>query len=178
MVGTKIYDKVGTNQNLELAIHKNNFKRWLYNKSRSNSFSFFFKIWFQVLFELQRLTKLTKTLDRDKDIYQINLKNCMLHGAAIMFTENYLKDFCGFYPKTFLYLEEDFLNIICKKLGFIQVYVPNTYIRHKEDSSTRALFKGNIVKENSYKNFLINESQELLKSLKKMNSEELISILN
>lgn len=39
-------------------------------------------------------------------------KNIVLHGSAILLTENYLKTYKGFYPNTFLYFEENILKII------------------------------------------------------------------
>lgn len=88
----------------------------------------------------------------------LNPEVSMLHGSAIYFTENYLKKYIGFYPETFLYYEEEFLALTCRKLGYKQAYMDELEIFHKEDASSNllmnndhrksVLFKLNIIKEN------------------------------
>lgn len=68
----------------------------------------------------------------------LDLQKNGLHGAAIFFTEIYLKKYKGFYPDTFLYTEEDYLNLICRRLNFSQLYIPELEIHHKEGSSNFA----------------------------------------
>lgn len=65
----------------------------------------------------------------------LDLQENGLHGAAIFFTEIYLKKYKGFYPDTFLYTEEDYLNLICRRLKFSQLYIPELEIHHKEGNS-------------------------------------------
>ncbi|TLG80947.1 glycosyltransferase [Vagococcus zengguangii] len=63
-----------------------------------------------------------------------------LHGSAILLTKNYLDRIPGFYPKTFLYVEENILDFIMKKLHLKMLYVDNIVINHKEDQSSALAF--------------------------------------
>ncbi|WP_439425543.1 glycosyltransferase [Oenococcus alcoholitolerans] len=80
----------------------------------------------------------------------------ILHGSAILLTENYLKRSVGFYPKTFLYFEENILKIIFDKLGLKMLYLPIDGIYHKEDRSSKLAkqddsFKIKLLTKNSLK---------------------------
>ena len=66
----------------------------------------------------------------------LDLENQSLHGAAIFFTRNYLKKYIGFFPETFLYTEEDYLALLCDRIGMSQYYAPILEIQHKEGSSS------------------------------------------
>lgn len=68
----------------------------------------------------------------------------VLHGCAILFTPDFFKYYDGFYGRTFLYKEEPILYLMCKRHGLHQLYVHDTYIRHKENKSTEASFKKNM----------------------------------
>lgn len=63
-----------------------------------------------------------------------------LHGAAVYFTENYLKILDGFYPETFLYYEENILGIIFEKFGLKMKYMNELEMYHKEDQSMAISF--------------------------------------
>lgn len=64
----------------------------------------------------------------------------ILHGSAIFLTDNYLNQMEGFYPKTFLYYEENILAIIMEKLDLKMIYTDNAEIYHKEDQSSALSF--------------------------------------
>lgn len=68
-------------------------------------------------------------------------KKIILHGSAFMLTPSYLKQYNGLYNKTFLYGEEILLYLLCKRANLKQVYVSDTNIWHKEDQSSKYLFK-------------------------------------
>ncbi|SEI54099.1 Glycosyltransferase, GT2 family [Alkalibacterium gilvum] len=68
-------------------------------------------------------------------------QNYFLHGSAIYFTDNYLKNTSGFYPDTFLYYEENILAIIFEKLNLQMLYIDDLEIYHKEDQSMALSFK-------------------------------------
>lgn len=70
-------------------------------------------------------------------------KEYILHGSAIYLTENYLKDFEGLYPKTFLYFEENILGMIFKKNNLTMNFIDNISLYHKEDQSSIASFGNN-----------------------------------
>lgn len=67
-------------------------------------------------------------------------KNFILHGSAIFLTQNYLKLAHGFYPETFLYFEENILDLIMKKFNLTMIYDDQIHIYHKEDQSSALSF--------------------------------------
>lgn len=73
-----------------------------------------------------------------------------LHGSAIFLTENYLNQLEGFYPKTFLYYEENILAIMMEKLNLSMVFSDEKSIFHKEDQSSALSFGNNSKLINRY----------------------------
>jgi GT2 family glycosyltransferase len=67
--------------------------------------------------------------------------NVKLHGSCLIFSPDFLREFSGLYPDTFMFMEEEILYYICKKLSYKMVYNPSLQILHKEDASTDALYK-------------------------------------
>ncbi len=65
----------------------------------------------------------------------------MLHGSVLYFTENFLNTYDGFYPGTFLYAEEDILNLLCQRTEMRQMYVSSIVVKHKEDGSSDMAWK-------------------------------------
>jgi len=95
-----------------------------------------------------------------------------LHGAAIMLTPIYLNKFEGLYPKTFLYYEENILDIIFGNSNMIFKFNNKAEIYHKEDQSSLASFNNNSVKKSKYALksitqaiFLYNKSQIQLEKI-------------
>lgn len=70
---------------------------------------------------------LKKHKEHDKEV---------LHGSLLMFTPSYFANYLGFYPGTFLYLEENILYIICQSYGLKQYKSSNTYVYHKRGASS------------------------------------------
>lgn len=97
----------------------------------------------------------------------------MLHGAAIMFTETYLKEYIGFYPDTFLYYEEEFLALICRKLKLKQAYLPSLIIYHKEDASSNLESKGDNRKALRKKIEIVQSNIGLMSEVLMMSTENL-----
>lgn len=64
--------------------------------------------------------------------------NIQLHGCFLCFSRNYFNYYDGFYPKTFLYMEEDILFYLTQKKKLVTVYTPKLKIYHKEDSASKA----------------------------------------
>lgn len=60
----------------------------------------------------------------------------ILHGSAILFTETFLRQYIGFCPETFLFMEEDILALLCQKTAIRQYFTPKLSIPHKEDGSS------------------------------------------
>lgn len=74
----------------------------------------------------------------------------VLHGCAVLFTQDFFKHYKGFYARTFLYSEEPILYLMCKKCGLRQMYVADTYIYHKEDQSSELSFQNDTKIMNDY----------------------------
>lgn len=101
----------------------------------------------------------------------LNPKEYMLHGAAILFTENFFKDFSGFYPNTFLFVEEEILAAVCQKTGLRQMYVPSISLFHKEDQSSNIAWASE--KQDSIKRSYIEDSLKQLTKVYKMDNIQL-----
>lgn len=145
MIGTTIVSRDGKNQNtLPVSLNdKNSIKMariqiWLMNLLVKTNLLGLVKT---AVSKTRTYEKVTSTESNSSKNELLNPKEKMLHGSAIYFTENYLKKHIGFYPDTFLYYEEEFLALICRKLNFKQLYVPEIKIYHKEDASSNLLHK-------------------------------------
>lgn len=67
----------------------------------------------------------------------------LLHGCALLFTQDFFQYYEGFYPDTFLYKEEEFLYLRCKVNMLRQKYVATARIFHKEDGASEISFGNN-----------------------------------
>ncbi|WP_304969435.1 glycosyltransferase family 2 protein [Romboutsia ilealis] len=79
-----------------------------------------------------------------------NLVDYQLHGSCLIFSKNYVKNYEGLYPETFMYCEEDILKYISIKDNLFMTYLPSIEIYHKEDSATDEVFKKDILKRRFY----------------------------
>lgn len=70
--------------------------------------------------------------------YLEKAENVQLHGCFLCFSRNYFEHYNGFFPKTFLYMEEDILFYLTRKENMTTVYTPDLKIYHKEDSASKA----------------------------------------
>jgi GT2 family glycosyltransferase len=87
-----------------------------------------------------------------------------LYGAALIFSRTYIEKYNYiFYPKTFLYHEEDILHYITVRDNLTTIYNPNIEISHKEDVSTDFLVNG---KNKAI--FLLKHSNESLIAFKEL----------
>lgn len=68
-------------------------------------------------------------------------EGCVLQGACYIFSRDFIaKRQNAFNPATFLYLEEDILELECRRQGLKMRYSPELKVMHLEDASTRAAF--------------------------------------
>lgn len=74
--------------------------------------------------------------------------NPVLHGACYIFSKDFInaRNY-AFYPKTFLYYEENILHYQCMKAELKLLYSPEIQVLHLEDVSTDMVFKKNYQKE-------------------------------
>ena len=90
--------------------------------------------------------------------------NVQLHGCFLCFSEEYFKHFDGFYPETFLYMEEDILFYLTQQKKLTTVYLPELKVFHKEDSSSNAAWKSNRKRDINKVRYAL-ESAEAFKKL-------------
>lgn len=79
----------------------------------------------------------------------------ILHGSALFFTENFFKYYEGFYPGTFLYVEENILAYMLQKVNLKFHFVDKISIFHKEDKSSAMAFSNS---KSIYKKFMAKSS--------------------
>lgn len=78
-----------------------------------------------------------------KDIIEfqpIASDDIQLHGACLIFTQNYINNYSGLYEKTFMYGEESILKYISERDNLKMVYLDELQVYHKEGSSTNAIY--------------------------------------
>lgn len=87
-----------------------------------------------------------KIIDNELSKSEKCSKELILHGACMLLTKDYFDYYPYLYPKTFLYYEENILTLITKKTNLNKKYIPNVFIYHKEDQSSKMSFDnlGNI----------------------------------
>lgn len=88
-----------------------------------------------------------------------------LHGACMIFGENYVNTFDGLYDKTFMYGEESILKHIIKENNMKMNYIKELNVFHKEGASTNAIYGKGKSKRQFYYRWNIH-SCKLLKELK------------
>lgn len=102
-----------------------------------------FKIYiFLEIFNLNFLRNTLRKHKRKGEKYNFNIerKDIALMGAALIFSKDYYKKYENiFYPKTFMYCEEDILYYFVKKDKLISIFDPKIKIFHKEESTTLKL---------------------------------------
>ena len=90
-------------------------------------------------------------------------RNCVLHGAAMVFTRAFLET--GekpFVPETFLYEEEQILAVRCRKNKWDCLYTPELQVIHFDDGSTDLLTGNATAKDRFVKRHEIESHKVLL----------------
>lgn len=116
--------------------------------------------------KIQEIIK--KIIKKEKKEYTgssalISADNVQLHGSCLIFSDQYIEKYSGFYPHTFLFFEEYFLfeNII--KNNLTSLYDTRIKVIHDEDSSINKTHKTDYKKEK----FVYYNEIKSLKKLKK-----------
>ena len=118
--------------NLGFDYLKKNFDPYYYLKGKAVSF-------------IKRVMNHSNTVAHNIRGRQLNV---VLHGACYILSRDFIqKREYLFFPKTFMYFEEDILHYDCGKLGLRMVYSPSLEVYHAEDVSTDATFKSQYSKE-------------------------------
>lgn len=183
VLGPCIYDRNKSNQNpmkdliidverIDEELNKSKKKLAELNRIRNSSFLMIKSNISKFIYS--KFTR--KKLDVIDNSIKEEIKNIGLHGAALIFSKDYYKNYRKiFFEGTFLYLEEDILFYRILKDNLVSVYYPELEIFHKEDKSTEAsinkpieqyIFKEkNIINSlEVYKNLILSE-QNLLKKV-------------
>lgn len=102
-----------------------------------------------------------------KDILSNDIQ---LHGAAIIFSKDYIKEYDGLYGGTFLYFEEVALRYICIRDNLKILYTPSIKILHKESKSTKMILKNRKKRHMFYYENVLNSATNLLNYIEKNES--------
>ncbi len=87
--------------------------------------------------------------------------DCVLHGACYIFSRDFTAArSVAFNPATFLYMEEDILQLECVRGGLKMRYSPALQVIHLEDASTRAAY-GSVYKRTKFKCAKLVESLDI-----------------
>ena len=93
-------------------------------------------------FPLIHRIKSSDVVDRKGPYIQYRLENIVPHGAAVIFTRQWIdKENFAFYPGTFMFYEEDLLFLYAQKKQYKILYEPTLQISHMEDMSTNFAHK-------------------------------------
>lgn len=139
-IGTKILDGNNRNQNPVYGAHSS--REACLGLLRS---TFLYKLFRPLLRYLKHLFIIFKRNITEKKIKigtdsKIKEKSFILHGSAILLTKNYLEQYPGLYPETFMFFEENILDFLLKKKSLHAEYYDQISIRHKEDQSSNLAF--------------------------------------
>lgn len=88
-------------------------------------------------------------------------ENILIHGCFVVFSPIYLNAYEGFYPKTFLYHEEELLFLQAREKNLLVLYAPDICIQHMEDSATNSVCENYDEKQK----FILNNEIDSLKVL-------------
>lgn len=135
MVGTTIVSADGTDHNPQPVMHAD-------RRTVSDSIWLFFFRLHHKLVKLGLLSQRFKEPWQNRNSKKLRPSREMLHGAAILFTEHFFEQYDGFYPGTFLFMEEDILALLCQRTEIRQLYVPSLSMTHKEDGSSKMAWNG------------------------------------
>ena len=144
--------------NLEEVIEKINYHKKLITIYNNIILRNFLKIYLKIKHIIKRPKKMENGLESKDDI--------ALHGCALIFSKKYYQKYEDvFYPETFLYHEEEFLNYRKNKDHLISYYDKDLEVFHKEGSSLNESFNNQNYKKLIFRNKEIIKSLELFKKV-------------
>lgn len=101
----------------------------------------------KVAMMLERRRAKRQTENEENNGNDSELRNVVLHGAAICYCGNYIQnEDQAFLEETFLFGEEDILFDYATKKHYDSLYSPKIMIRHNEDSSIKSITKSELSK--------------------------------
>lgn len=69
------------------------------------------------------------------------IEGVLLHGCCMVFSKDFLQEFEGFWPETFLYAEEEIVYYLAMKKGMRVLYTPEVICMHKEAVTTNQIYR-------------------------------------
>lgn len=104
--------------------------------------------------------------NEQKDIERgIERENVVLQGAVYVFSPSFIQDNMeAFYPKTFMYLEEEILYFLSMKKGYRIIYTPEIQVLHKWQRATQAALTTDYAKSRRQTEWTL-QSAKILKEL-------------
>lgn len=88
----------------------------------------------------RKVLEMRRLLKRREPNWETPARDCVLHGAAVIFTQAFVSlGVDPFHPETFLYEEEQILAVRCKRNGWDYLYTPELQVIHFDDGSTDIL---------------------------------------
>lgn len=123
----------------------------------------------------KRIFKTTwvKTGDNVTPTWKEKKENAKLHGSALIFSPDFISNYEGLNPDTFMHSEEAILYFIVKRDNLRTIYTPAVKILHKEDSSTDSIYKKSFKKRRFYYKNFIRSGKVLLKLMEKERNKQL-----
>lgn len=113
---------------------------------------------FRLMGVCDKLNNLKKKSVHNTFEYMKDHTNIRLHGSFMVFSSEYIVNFDGLDPRTFMYGEEMFLQLHLHKNNLVSLYSPEIIVFHKEDASTDStLGKSNAKREFIFMNNLNSE---------------------
>lgn len=110
--------------------------------------------------------KLVDRKNKTSSLFEEVQENVQLSGCCWIFSKDYISQFDGINPDTFMYLEEILLYLRVKTAGLRIIYNPDMEIIHLEDMATLEAFKGKTRKARRFKYFCqIQSFRVLIKQL-------------
>lgn len=160
VMGPDIITKDGKHQNPVQGIKWNRMRLYRFRfKKRMQYILAHFGV-FNGLLKINDGAYLNKRVDKD-------VLNPKLHGACLIFSPDYIREFDGLFAGTFLYMEEDILKLRLEYAKMVSVYTPDLVIFHEEDVATNMLVAKSLQKKKGiYKNLLAS-SKEYMKLTRK-----------
>lgn len=95
----------------------------------------------------------------------IERNNVVLQGSVYVFSPSFIRDNIeAFYPKTFMYLEEEILYFLSTKRGYRMIYTPEIQVLHKWQGATQATLTTDYAKSRRQTEWTL-QSAKILKRL-------------
>lgn len=105
--------------------------------------------------------------NRGRILYKKEKQGVVLQGACLIFSPSFLeKEKRAFYPKTFMYGEEDILTYLSLKKGYIILYSPAIKVLHLDGETTKNRYNKTLEKNIFTYQYIVEGCKLLLELMK------------